>query len=386
MSKNLLNNLIFYISSCITINQWKYILIILSSTILMAEEIEQQFIYASPLYLKTNKWEEKASTILGVELQKYVIKKKMPWRKLDYSSDTALVAWYQKNVADTIRSLPNNFISNLKGCLLVLVYNLSGSERDIEKDPKIYPKVGGIGINTLSGDGDISGDLNKYDNIFYSLSVFDTSGNAVITLRVHTSDIDDAVKSIVESSSHLELKGKVKAYKGQLPKDTSGVGTKFQLGQALFITGSVMTFAGFGVIVSGTSDDAKAAGFTLYSIGQAGLILCGSSNLIMRSALMDATGLNYSISPKGYILFGSGLALFGGGLALVGAGIKNNAGPLIITGITSISTGQVLSAIAWIPFIKDYKRMNRKFKKLNISPSVSVSSNGTIGIGIKATF
>ena len=386
MIKILLGNLSYTMHPLFSIIQYKLLIILLASTILMAEETENKFIYSNPLYLKTNNWQDKAATILGVELQNYVMKKKIPWEKYDYSSDTALNSWYQDNVTDTIHSLPNAFISNMKGDFFVLIYNLSGSERDIEKDPKIYPTVGGIGINTGSGGGDISGEINEYDNIFYSLTVFDTGGNMVLTIRAHASDIDDAVESIVESCTQMKLAGNVKAYDGPLKKDTSGVAAKHQLGQGLFITGSVMTFAGFGVIVSGTSDDAHVIGFTLYSIGQAGLIICGCSNLIMRSAILDATGLNYSISPKGYVLYVSGLALFGGGLGLAGAGIKNNSGPLVITGIMSVTAGQVLSVLSWIPFIKDFKRMNKKLKNINVSPSVSFSANGNVNVGITAIF
>jgi len=384
MHKSLYHFLRLKLSHFYLIFQMIFVLLVLSVTFPKAAETESRFIYASPLYLKTNSWQDKAATVLGVELQNYVINDELPWEKYDYTADTALNSWYQDNITDTIHSLPEEFASTIKGDFLVLLYNLSGSEKDIGKEVKIYPKVGGIAINT--GSSEISGELNKYDNLFYTLSVYNTSGSIVFTIRAHASDIDDAVESIVESCTQMKLSGKAKEYSGSLTIDTSGFSSKFQLGQGLFITGSVMTFAGFGVIVSGTSEDAQAIGFTLYSIGQAGLILCGSSNLIMRSAILKATGLNYSISPKGYVLYGSGLVLFAGGLGLVGAGINNDAFPLILTGIASVTAGQVLSVVSWIPFVKDYKRMNNKFKNIKVSPSVGISTDGNINIGVIALF
>ncbi len=333
--------------------------------------------------MKANGWAKHAGTILGVEIQKYVMKKKISWKKLEYSVDTSLAGWFQENKADTIHTLPNNVTANLEGCMLVLVYNLSGTVKDIGNEPKIHPVYGGIAFTggTFSEVKNASGELNKFDNLFYTTSVFDPDGNQIFTVRTHATDLDDAVESIVESSTQLQLKGDTKAITGPLTIDTTGINAKFQTGKALFITGSIMTFAGFGVIVGGTNHQSIVRiGFTLYSIGQTGLILCGASNCIMRSAITGATGLNYSLSPKGYIRFGSGLALFAGGLSMLGIGMKNDVIPLLFTGIFSITAGQALSPLAWSPFLRDYKRLNNKFRELNISPSLSVSNDGNTSV------
>lgn len=366
-------------------NQYKFLFIksgiVVSFLLLLvqADEPSLKYVYTRPLYKTDSFWEQKASKVLYVEIQNHLMNNNnLSWDRLDYHLDTALHSWYQTKTSDTIRSVPERIISGLDGKRLVLIYNLSGFSADIGKDPPLALLPGGrIGVRE---ERNLAGELNDYENIFFLSSVFDSRGKLVASYQAKTTGVDDAVRTILDLPEVIKLPPKKKRIIQH--EDTLNAVAKYKLGKGLFMTGNILTFLGFGIVVSGNSDDALTLGVTLLTMGQTGLLLCGYSNYLMKTAFTNATGVGFALSKYGYICHGAGLTLLAGG-AITGI-VSDNTVSVLGAG-TSMLLGYSLTTFAWYPYFKDHKRLDKQFKNFKLLPVASFSKDG-FGAGLCVSF
>ncbi len=170
-----------------------------------------KIIYAKPLFKIGNAWEEKAAKVLSVEMQNYSMKKNKPWFLLDFELDTALNSWYQNDSTGFIRSVPQQFTSDLKGDMLVVIYSLSGSEKEIKNRTltTIHHRSNGM-IDIHTEPRNLAGDLNQYDTLVFSASIFDKEGNLVYSYRGQEKSLLKAVKKIFDFPDLIQNDKRVK--------------------------------------------------------------------------------------------------------------------------------------------------------------------------------
>lgn len=161
------------------------------------EHQKENVTYCRPLYMEGDRYGEKASKVLSVELQNYTIKKDEPWQMMDYSLDTVLYRWYQNESSDTIRSVPSQFTSGLNGNLLVLIHGLSGTEKFAKNKNQTtyYRSHNGLLVGHTE-PRNLAGEINKYKEFNFSSSVFDARGNLLFAYEGEAESLDKAVRRI----------------------------------------------------------------------------------------------------------------------------------------------------------------------------------------------
>lgn len=346
------------------------------------------YLFATPLSDAADAAQSKAADIMDVELQKHLMKSGLNWRKLDHAADTALLSVYRAGGASRPEPLPDRITATVEGgadARLIVVHAIRGTESEVPKGPVVAPVRGGIAVTR---EHNIAGKINRYDELFFTVTVFDPADGSVVgRSALHGVDMSDAVVNIVgfarnpaprEDAVGVELS----------EEQRERLSARYGSARALFITGSVFTFASAGIVVSGTSENVMPIGLTLFALGQSGLLTCGLSTLAMRSAVTEATRLPFRYSSAGFIVQGIGLAAMTGGFVMVGTGLMGSSGPLVLGGIASITAGEALTFVAWIPHKSNYNRMKRKIESLTVGPRLRIDESGRFagGLGARLVF
>jgi hypothetical protein len=299
----------------------------------------------------------------------YLVSKKMDWFRVPYPLDSALsnALISRATEAETLTALPDNILEKLKiqkVKYLPIIYRVSGKGKPDTKDIPIAPVYGGIAIHSPSGE--ITEDFIRFD--FY-LSLFSIDSNA--PLFVHKLSTVRCSGSANECIAITAIKDII-AYArtgsagttANLPDSQSLTGLKAAYGAStgLFVLGSIATFAGFGVIVTGNTSSAHATGTAFFIVGQSGLLLTGLSNVILSSSLRSYMSEPVPGMWKGWAVHAGALVLIGTGLVLVGQAISHDSQAYFYPGILCIGLGEVLSPLAWNHHRKYRKELTKAYQ------------------------
>ena len=296
----------------------------------------------------------------------YLVSKKMDWFRVPFPLDSAIsnALISRATEAETLTVIPDKILEKLKiqkVKYLPIIYRVSGVGKPDTKDIPIAPAYGGIAFHSPSGE--ITPDFIRFD--FY-LSLFSIDSNAPLFVhKLSTVRCSGSANECIAITSIKDIIAYAKTGSNgtlaNLPDSQSLTGLKGAYGAStgLFVLGSIATFVGFGVILTGNTSSAHAMGTAFFITGQTGLLLTGVSNVILSSSLRSYMSEPIPGMWKGWAVHAGALALLGTGLVLVGQAISHDNNAYFYPGFICIALGEIVSPFAW----NSHKNYRKELKK-----------------------
>lgn len=318
--------------------------------------------------------------------------KRLHWRPLPFAVSTVLSRQFASNTEQDIQSLPAAVIDSVRRLgvdYVILIHNVTAEKSANQTGaPETYfPLRAGI---TITGDGEteVNGKLS------FSTTVISVASNS----RVYTSRMSpelcnegpeqcvalNVVKNIT-SKRQTPLKTIAETGHGQVQPAIQ----KYNAGSALFVAGSVLTFIGLGTAVSGGGQAGEAAAISLFAAGQTGLLLCGVSNYMIRSAITSSGDDAPGGKAVGWVLQGSSIILIGTGLGLISSAMSRGAdgsGPpaQLMSGIFMLGAGEVLLPVSWVFHVVYRCRLKNIYQNVSFEPTWRYEFANKNRIGLRA--
>jgi hypothetical protein len=279
-------------------------------------------------------------------------------------------------------------VSGLGFEYVVIIHHVTAEKKSKQTEgaTTYRPLFGGITLNQ-DGETQVTGKMS------FTTTIISVGSNSPVYVFSQTPELcgSDAEQCIAGHAVNgiIQKKQPPKPATGAEPGKPSAspsIGL-YNGASAMFVMGSVLTFIGLGTVVYGNT----TASISLFAAGQTGLLMCGLSNIMIRSAITSTGGVPPpGGNSAGWILHGSSVVLMGTGVGLVIAatskGVSGNQVPvLLFSGVGTIIVGEALLPFSWIAHLKYRKKLKNVYQNISFDPVWNVDVAGRNEFGGKVT-